>query len=333
MKGWTPYRVPLPLSVDMKKALLILVMGITALGTKGQQMPMFTQYMHNPYILNPAATGTSINTQAMLGYRNQWTNFEGSPKTFYFSMHGALGSVKTIKKRSPRSGRGQPAHLGSYHSVGGYVFRDVTGPTSNSGIFASYAYHLEIDAGTYLSMGAFLGGLQYTLDADEIRLANNSNDLDEALGTGKQSQIIPDAAIGVFLHADRYFLGLSARQILQNKFQFNDMLEDKYSKLVNHIYLSAGYNLRLDRTWTLQPSTLLKYSQPAEWQLDLNVKAIYNQMMWAGVSLRTGESVSALLGLNLQESLTLGYSYDYGIKEIGKLHSGSHEIVLGYIFK
>ncbi len=289
--------------------------------------------MHNPYVLNPAATGSAIHTQAMIGYRNQWTGFEGAPKTYYFSMQGAIGAVKTKKLRSPRSGRGQAASLGSYHSVGGYVFRDKTGPISNSGLFASYAYHVEVDAGTYLSIGAFLGGLQYALDADEIRLANNSNDLDPALGTGVQAQIIPDVALGVFLHHKNYFLGVSARQLLKNKFKFNDLIENNYSKLVNHVFVTAGYTFQLDRQWAIQPSTLIKYSEPAAIQMDLNLKVIYEELMWGGVSFRSSESISALLGINLQESLSVGYSYDYGIKELGRLHSGSHEITLGYTFQ
>ena len=317
----------------MKRLVLLFgLLGVTWVAW-GQQMPMFTQYMHNPYVLNPAAAGNSIDTEAMLGYRNQWTGFEGAPKTYYLSMHGAIGSVKTRKNRSPRSGRGQKASLGHYHSVGGYAFVDQTGPISHSGIYLSYAYHLEIDAGMHLSMGVFAGGLQYVLDADEIRLANNSNDLDEALGEGRQAEFLPDASLGLYLHSSEFFVGLSARQILQNKFQFNDLIEDKYSKLVNHLYLTAGYNIQVNRNWMVQPSTMVKYSQAADVQVDLNVKAVYNEMMWAGISYRNSESISGLLGFTLQESLTLGYSYDYGIKEIGNLHSGSHEIILGYTFE
>lgn len=110
-------------------------------------MPMFTQYVHNPYVLNPAAGGTTINTEAMIGYRNQWSGFEGAPKTFYFSMHGALGSVNQRTKRTHSNDSRQARSLGSYHGVGGYIFTDNTGPISHSGLYASYAYHLEIDAG------------------------------------------------------------------------------------------------------------------------------------------------------------------------------------------
>jgi len=316
----------------MNKYFLSFLILLSVSGLGAQQMPMFTQYMHNPYVLNPAAGGATINTKAMIGYRNQWTGFDGAPKTFYFSMDGALGPVKNRSIRTSRSGRGQARSIGSYHGVGGYIFKDKTGPISHSGLYLSYAYHLEINAGVHVSLGAFLGGLQYSLNTDEIRLANNSNDLDNALGTGTQTQFMPDASLGVYLHTKQYFLGITARQILQTKFKFNDLLQDKYSKLVNHIYFTAGYNFNLDRKWTLQPSTLVKYSQPAEIQVDINLKAIYEEMLWGGFSYRTNESIAALLGLYIQESFSVGYSYDFGIKEIGRLHSGSHEIVLGYLF-
>lgn len=50
-------------------------------------------------------------------------------------------------------------------------------------------------------------------------------------------------------------------------------------------------------------------------QLDINVKAIYNELFWGGISYRTNESIAGLLGMNVQESFSLGYSYDYGIRD------------------
>ena len=291
---------------------------------------MFTQYMFNPYILNPAAGGAYLDTEAMIGYRNQWTGFEDAPKTMYFTMHGTFGQAKRRVRRGPRRGSRSSRSMGNYHSVGGNVFNDVTGPTSHSGLYLSYAYHIELDAGVHLSLGTYLGVLQYALDTDKIVLADNSNDLDNALGTGRQTEFLPDAALGMYLHSKDYFLGLSLRQLLQNKFNYNELIEDKYSQLRNHYYLTGGYNFVLDRDWTIQPSTLVKYSEPADVQVDVNLKVIYQNMFWGGLSYRTKESVSALLGVTLQESISLGYSYDYGIDQIGKYHGGSHEIVLGY---
>jgi len=48
----------------------------------GQQLPLFSQYIMNGFILNPAMAGydgyTSVNTTV----RQQWLGFEGAPQTY-----------------------------------------------------------------------------------------------------------------------------------------------------------------------------------------------------------------------------------------------------------
>ena len=61
--------------------------------------------------------------------------------------------------------------------------------------------------------------------------------------------------------------------------------------------------------------------------MDLNAKVIYQKKFFAGASYRFGESVVAMLGVDIN-NLTLGYSYDITLTDIGKYSYGSHEIML-----
>ena len=60
---------------------------------KAQQLPVYTQYVFNEYIMNPAIAGTVDHTPLRFSYRDQWSGFTDSkgnnvaPKTFAFSAH------------------------------------------------------------------------------------------------------------------------------------------------------------------------------------------------------------------------------------------------------
>ena len=53
-----------------------------------QQLPVFTQYIFNKYIFNPAVTGTEDNFSATANYRYQWQGITDAPRTYIMSVHG-----------------------------------------------------------------------------------------------------------------------------------------------------------------------------------------------------------------------------------------------------
>lgn len=69
--------------------LLILTLG--NLLASGQQRPHYTQYVINPFIINPAIAGIDNYTDLKLAMRDQWVGLKGAPKTSYFSIHGPIG--------------------------------------------------------------------------------------------------------------------------------------------------------------------------------------------------------------------------------------------------
>lgn len=62
------------------------------------------------------------------------------------------------------------------------------------------------------------------------------------------------------------------------------------------------------------------------------MRATYNRFLTFGVAYRYNDAVSAMIGATFR-NFFLGYSYDYPLSAIGKVSSGSHEIVAGYQLK
>lgn len=301
----------------MKKhiVLLGLLLAFGSLAT-AQQLPQFTQYLLNDFAINPAVAGTKPYFLARTNHRYQWTGITDAPRTFVFSLHGPIVNQKM--------------------GLGGYMFTDIVGPTRRSGIQLSYAYHLKLTESMNLSFGVTGGILQFTVDGDKLNLAEDN---DIAVSGGIMSVTTPDAGAGLYLYGDKYFVSISAPQLLGNKVQFFDGYEGTLSKLSNHFFASAGYTFDINDDFSIQPSAQAKYVDPLPVQIDATVRGIYQDQFWLGASYRTGEKISTsesvgfLLGYTFQKNLMLGYSYDHSLSNIRKYNDGSHELMLGFRFK
>ena len=210
--------------------------------------------------------------------------------------------------------------------VGAIVMQDETGPYSQIGVTLSFAYHIQLDEynTTRLSLG--LNGLmtQHTLNQDDLTFHNIEPEFQ-----GSYSKIVPDASFGAHLYSKNFSLSASAHQLFESTFKksVKDIFGD--NSQVRHYFAQVSYRINIYSDLAIEPSLLVKSTEVSPTQLDINARAIIDNNYWAGISLRSSESLVVLTGLNMG-SLFLSYSYDYGINSLSSVASGSHEISLGF---
>ena len=73
--------------------LLLLIVRQIAFA---QQLPQYTQYILNNYLLNPAVSGIENYTDIKISHRHQWAGIQDAPVTTYFTIHGPLGKKDVI---------------------------------------------------------------------------------------------------------------------------------------------------------------------------------------------------------------------------------------------
>ncbi|TPE42585.1 PorP/SprF family type IX secretion system membrane protein [Pontibacter mangrovi] len=314
----------------MKNYILIFCFMLVGSVAVAQQKALYSQYMTNYFLLNPAVAGAEKDLNVKAGYRNQWTGFEGAPKTYYLSAEMALD-------RGPSRSR----RLRAYHGGGGYVYSDQVGPITQTGLQLSYAYHVPINRSMYLSSGIFAGVQQYRFDENKIHLADGTNDEDPVTQQGSYNAFLPDLSVGSYLHSEEFFVGASLFQVLGNKINKNRNKDiDDPARLSRHLFVSGGYNVDVNRNITVTPSVLIKYVSPAPIQADFNVRGEYHftnrrknandDMVWAGLSYRTQDAIVGLVGVQFKEQYRLSYTYDITVSPMRHYSAGSHEIVLGF---
>lgn len=276
--------------------------------TYSQQNPHYTQYMLNDFIINPAVAGTKDYYQIRSNHRFQWLGIVDPPLTNTLSVYGPHAKLDM--------------------GFGAYFYNDVTGPTSRTGLSGSYAYNIELTPDIRLSMGLAMGVMQFKIDGSQLTMKDPT---DIAIQPAVFSAYVPDATIGAYAYAENFYAGLSITQLFNNSLK---LFQDKngLNKLKSHFYLSGGYIYEINREYKIEPSLIIKGTAPRILQMDISTRVIYRDMAWGGLSFRTKDAVSILLGYIHEEKFYFGYAYDIGITGLRHYNSGTHELMIGYKF-
>jgi type IX secretion system PorP/SprF family membrane protein len=320
----------------MKKFLLFILI-ISVRTATAQQIPQFTQYVFNNYLLNPAVSGIESYTDLKMGHRNQWTGLDGAPVTSYISINAPIGrnfiegdatgfSAQNGVNPSSRLYTQNYQAAEPHHGVGAMILTDKAGPITQTNVAATYAYHLGLTSRMNLSVGVMGGFNRITLNTQDITLTDPN---DPAITNGaNNSQWKPDIGAGVWLYSSNYFVGLSARQLLPQNYYFGTS-RTTGSPTVPHFYLTAGVKLFMTDEITFMPSVMIKRTSPVPLTYDVNGKFNFNDKFWIGGSYRRNDAASVLAGFNLSSLINVGYSYDITTSALNTVSRGTHEIVIG----
>lgn len=326
----------------MKKIAFALLWLVFTGSVRAQQAPHYTQYVTNQYILNPALAGIENYTDIKLSHRHQWVGLQDAPVTTYVTIHKPLGKKDDRVTATSFDMPGENPRGRSYwqdyeaarphHGVGLKIINDKTGPLNRFAGYLSYAYHIGISARTSLAAGFDAGLRNLSLNRSKLDFGT-ANPVDPAVyNSGEINQLKPDFGAGVYLYSADYFVGLSAQQIISQKIYFSDLtVKTSDSKFIPHVFATAGYRFMLNDDFTALPSVMLKFIQPLPVQFDINMKIQYHDLLWAGASYRLKDGFAGMAGLNVSNTVNVGYSYDYTTSNLNTVSKGTHEIIIGFL--
>ena len=298
----------------MKKIFSFLyLLIIVKLAAFSQQDPQFTNNMFYKLGVNPGFAGAEGTISGIILNRYQWVGFEGAPKTLIFSADAAINA------------------FGSPGGIGLNIVSDELGFEKNTQINVNYAYSKTLVIGKLgigLSLGLYNKSIngEWEVPEDNLGIYTQPSS-DPAIPQGEVSQMAIDAGLGLYLSSNQYFLGASVTHINQASIKFSDLAS---TFLVRHYYLMGGYNIKLsDPLFELRPSFLLK-SDLASWQLDLNTNIVFNERFWGGITYRVQDAIALLMGMEMENGLRFGYSFDLVTSALSRYGYGSHEIFVSY---
>jgi len=297
----------------MKKPLLIIFLSLGFLLANAQQLHFTSQYMQHNSMYNPAAAGLSNKNMIGLSYRSMWSSFPGNPKTYM-----VYGDAELKKMNA---------------GIGGYIYRDETGPTRRTGVQLAYSYHIVPRTEKYrLGIGLEVRGLQYSIDKTKLI---------DALGTdpvlsGSSNKSAFDVGAGVYYTNYKLSLGAAVSQLVESKLELANIPGATLGgKLYRHYNFIANYKIDAGDDIFLIPNALVRVIEHAPTEYDMGLRLDYKDILWWGLNWRVKQSWSLQVGLKLLQRVSMAYSYDYYETPMSVFNegSGAHEIGLQFAFK
>jgi type IX secretion system PorP/SprF family membrane protein len=274
--------------------------------------PVYTQYLHNGLLINPAYAGSREVLSVFSSVRMQWWGIDGAPTLETVSIHSLLKNDKV--------GLGFSGQFLQY------------GVTKSNSFFADYAYHLILGKGK-LSLG-LRGGVDMS-NTDFSGIKESLNDpTDPVFQTNDKPYYLPNVGSGVYYYNKKYFFGAAVPSFLAYK--KNSTGDISMQPFVNiDIQVCAGMLIPFSQAFKLKPSVFLDYptDKTKDMRVDINANLIIYDFVWVGGSWRTSENVGvAILQLQVTPQLMLGYSYDFPVGTMKGYWEASHEVIFRYEF-
>lgn len=292
----------------MKKIFIIAGIVLGSSMVFGQQDAMYTQYMNNEIVINPAYAGSDDVLDATALYRKQWVGIDRAPSTFSFNAHSPIAN--------------------SDMGVGGSLVSDKLGVTSRTMFNVAGSYAIALSKNKGLQFGLQLGGMQTRINYTDLNIRQSGDDsfIDD------MSKFSPNVGAGVYYYASQFYLGLSLPMLMNNSVGVISGTDQVLHQEVRHLFVTTGYVIKYSDRIKIKPTAFVKYVHGAPIEIDLTGHAIFDDHYWAGLAFRSGESVSILGAIQANNQLRVGYSYDLILNGLGGFTTGSHEIMVNYRF-
>lgn len=328
-----------------RKFTLLFFSLIVTCAIQAQQDPMFTKYMFNSLVFNPAYAGSLDYLSFNAIYRNQWMGWgnrnsavdKGAPLTQTFTVHSPF------KKRI---------------GLGFSITNDVIGARNTTTANFAYAYRIPFGKGK-IALGIQAGAAYWRADWNRL----NERDPNDPVFTAMPSTWIPNFGAGLYYHSKFFYTGISVPQLLNYNLPILGIRlpeNTNFARTYQHFYFTVGGAIPLyGPDFMLKPSLLVKSvgllqdfsgngtsitSPGAPNQIDLDVSIFLHQTLWLGLSFRTAveavfngkssvDSADVWVAYYLKKGLRVGASYDFTLTAVNQYSSGSFELMLGYDFQ
>ena len=292
----------------MKSLLVYLIISLFAVNIFAQQVPLYSQYLENNYIINPGVAGSEkMYSPLLLSVHKQWIGIQETPSTQYVSLHHRLAN--------------------DIMGIGGLIFHDSFGPVRMIGIQSTYAYHLKVGKKLRVSFGLNAIFMQYILQLSQ----DDFYGYEPILTRERTSVTVPDASFGVYAYSENYWGGISISHVLQSKMKISGTWIDDSNKMVRHYFAMGGYKFSFPGQYHLEiePSVLFKFTETTPLQTDFNMKIYINKKFYTGLSVRSGDSFVAMFGFTFDDYF-FGLAYDFTFSDLSSHTIGSQELVFGW---
>lgn len=280
-----------------------------------ETLPIYSDYLSdNVYLVHPSAAGIGNTGKLRFTARQQWAGIKDAPTLQTLSFHNRFRDKAAI---------------------GFILFNDSNGFHSQKGIQGTFAYHLDINRGSFFNQISF--GLSLTAVQNQV-------DQTQFFGDPSISQIVTsdgyyNADFSVAYHRKGFSSYFTVKNLLLSaKNNLNNSLEPL--DLRNYVF-SFGYYFGQKEMFQFEPSLMIQLREATGERIaDFNLKVykdFSNAQLWAAISYRKSFDVNPIenlayftpiIGVNYNKWM-FSYTYTRQLNDVVLIDSGLHQVSVG----
>jgi type IX secretion system PorP/SprF family membrane protein len=280
-----------------------------------ETLPIYSDYLSdNVYLVHPSAAGIGNTGKLRFTARQQWAGIKDAPTLQTLSFHNRFRDKAAL---------------------GFILFNDSNGFHSQKGIQGTFAYHLDINRGSFFNQISF--GLSLTAVQNQV-------DQTQFFGDPSISQIVTsdgyyNADFSVAYHRKGFSSYFTVKNLLLSaKNNLNNSLEPL--DLRNYVF-SFGYYFGQKEMFQFEPSLMIQLREATGERIaDFNLKVykdFTNAQLWAAISYRKSFDINPIenlayftpiIGVNYNKWM-FSYTYTRQLNEVVLIDSGLHQVSVG----
>ncbi len=268
----------------MKLTILILTNLAFNHFVTAQQDPIYSQYLNNPFVINPAYAGINNRFNATIQDRTQWSGTQGHPETFNFNSNISLVNNKV--------------------GVGLMAIQDKIGENTTSEISSAISYKIKLKDNKIFSYGMQFGMMRFTNNISNLTLQPN----DPFFVPYNVNRF--NAGAGAILKSDRFMVGFSVPRLLPVSVGLG---QNKSILIYDLSIIQFGsYLVYLNERVRLRPAALFRTTDSFKSTVDLNLNVQIEDFYSAGIFTRNLNTYGLLLQMIVKH-----YRFGYAIEVPG----------------
>ncbi len=299
--------------------LLITTVIFGSLSVQGQETnnnlssstTYHNQLFFNRYLINPTFSLVRENKSYLnILHRNQYATFDDNSQNYYLGFSNKL-SDKT--------------------ALGIGVYSQWAGVVQEFGFNANYATAVKLGRKSQLAFGANITYFNQGLDKNRVVVSENDPEISDSR---KESKIAVQP--GLNLSIGNFDFGLYAKDMLRYNQTTNEFLTNLSTNSIN-ASVQYTHNFESGRGF-FENGRLMPLGQIGK-NLDGSIYYLGSLLLdlpkygWLQTTIDQEYGVSAGIGFNLSEKMSLGYLMEKDISKVESNLGWNHEVSLAYKFK
>ncbi|MEO7991569.1 MAG: PorP/SprF family type IX secretion system membrane protein [Chryseolinea sp.] len=303
-------------------------------GVQAQFIPNSAQPFQFASAYNPSFSGVENFADLKLSYRYQWSSLgANAPRFINLAYNFRLKQPLDLSSNTLRGSNVSalnadklPKSKRIIHGFGANFFNEHVGQVERIGGGINYAFNYPLTKKIRMSIGAaaIIENSKIDLNAIELRDADPFYDQLVANGTTETNL---NVRTGIAFYSPSFYLGASYFPVLNYAIQASDASS---SQIFYKGSIQGGFSIPVSSNGFIRPSVLALWQMDNKMSIDYSVKTYIQNKVWLGLTYRDVKSGVFLFGLNVNELISVSYSYEMALSDYSKFGGSSHDLVLSF---